>query len=201
MKSSLKIIFVFELLLLPILLLNTPITIAGEGGEPVLGADGKYHYRIVLSQWEIRAYDKVKAQVIADEKYGGDIMQAYEEVEVKGRVGSFEKGSTMVIEVFTTDVQHGFSINEVGVAIASIRPEPGEEFGAPRGTEFLWPNEDVTLSAFCHIFCGLGHPDMKLKFVIGEGSVELGPPVFYAVIVINVIIFAFVGNKILNKLD
>ncbi|MCE7736001.1 MAG: hypothetical protein GPJ54_14055 [Candidatus Heimdallarchaeota archaeon] len=205
MKYSLKLIFVFELLLLPLLLLNTPGAIASEGDDPVLGIDdNKYHIRIELSQWEIRAYDDVVAQQIADEKYGGDKAKAYdndEVKEVKHRMGSFERGSTIAIEVYTTDVQHGFSINEVGVAIATIRPEPGEEFGAPRGTEWDWPDEDVTISAFCHIFCGLGHPDMKLKFVIGGGSDELGPPVFYAVIAINVIIFAFVGNKILNKLD
>lgn len=188
-------------MLLPLLLLNTPGAVASEGDDPVLGADGKYHIRIELSQWEIRAYDEVKAQQIADDNYGGIKEQAYDDVETKHRMGSFDKGSTIVIEVYTTDVQHGFSINEMGVAIATIRPEPGEEFGAPRGTEWVWPDEDITISAFCHIFCGLGHPDMKLKFVIGKGSVELGPPVFYAVIAINVIIFAFVGNKILNKLD
>lgn len=200
MKYSLKIIFVLELLLVPLLLLNVS-TITAEGPAPLLGSDGKYHYRIVTSQWEIRAYDEVQANITAHEKYGGVIEDAYDDVEVKHKIGSFVRGSTMVISVFSTDVQHGFSINEVGVAVATIRPEPGEKVGAPRLAEFDWPDEDVTISAFCHIFCGLGHPDMKLKFVIGEGSVELGPPVFYALIVLNIIIFAFVANKIWNKLD
>jgi len=184
---------------MPILLLNAPtVNAKGDFLEPA--SDGKYYFRIVESQWEIRAYDMVKAQQIVNET-GVDLDKAYEEVEAKGRVGPFPKGSTMVVTVVTTDVQHGFSINEVGVAIATIRPEPGEAFGAPTTAEFQWPNEDVTISAFCHIFCGLGHPDMKLKFVIGKGSIELGPPVFYAIVVLNVIIFAFVGNKILNKLE
>ncbi len=199
MKQSLKIILVIELLLIPFLIVTADGVSGVAGGHytPVL-EDGEYYYRIETSQWEVIAYDLAKAR----EEYGDDpSLDQIHEFEEKHRVGKFERGSVMNFEVYSMDVQHGFSINEVGLAIATNRPGVGEIYGSPTKAQVDWPDKDITVSAFCHIFCGLGHPDMKMKFVIGEGSVEYGPPLFYAIIAINVGILLFVANKIWNKLD
>ncbi|OLS28753.1 MAG: hypothetical protein HeimC2_04830 [Candidatus Heimdallarchaeota archaeon LC_2] len=200
MKQSIKIILIFELLLIPFLIVTADSVTAVEGGHytPIKETDNQYYFRIETSQWEIKAFDLVRVR----QEYGNDpSLNQIHEFEEKHRLGSFERGSTINFEVYSRDVQHGFSINEVGLAVATIRPKVGEVFGLPTLAQIQWPDEDVTISAFCHIFCGLGHPDMKMKFVIGEGSEEYGPPLFYAIIAINVAILLFVANKIWNKID
>jgi hypothetical protein len=207
LRQSLKIVLIFELLLIPFLILTIPNVNASEGSTPVKNSQGIYQFRIETSQWEIKAYDMVVAESMMAELGVTDLEEGFNEgkfgsIEQKHRVGKFEKSGIIEFFVYSRDVQHGFSINEIDVAIATIRPEPGQTFGAAtRSGEITLPNEDVTMSAFCHIFCGLGHPDMKIKFLIGQGSDEYGPQLFYSVIVLNVLIFAFVVNKIWNKVE
>ena len=195
-----KIILIFELLLIPFLFVTADGVMAAEGGhyEPIKQTDDQYYFRIETSQWEIKAFDLVRAR----QEYGATpSLEQIHEFEEKHRLGKFDRGSTMNFEVYSRDVQHGFSINEVDLAVATNRPGVGEIFGLPTLAQIQWPDKDVTISAFCHIFCGLGHPDMKMKFVVGEGSEEYGPPLFYAIIAINVAILLVVANKIWNKID
>lgn len=199
-----KIILVIELLLIPFLIMTADGVTGAEGGHylPLKNPDdNEYYYRIETSQWEIKAFDLVYAAKENGVSMGELELDQIHKFEEKHRVGKFDKGGVLNFEVYSRDVQHGFSINEVGLAISTNRPGVGEIFGAPTPAKVDLPNKDVTMSAFCHIFCGLGHPDMKMKFVVGEGSVEYGPPLFYAIIAINVGILLFVGNKIWNKID
>jgi heme/copper-type cytochrome/quinol oxidase subunit 2 len=121
-------------------------------------------------------------------------------------MGSFEFGKFIEFELVSKDVQHGFSINELNIAAAANRLESGQDESTPvkipkTGEDPIkLPEKDVTLSAFCHIFCGLGHPDMKMKFVVGAGSKNWGPSVFYTIIALNVLIFGFVIRSIVIKI-
>ncbi|MHA2249079.1 MAG: hypothetical protein ACXAD7_01895 [Candidatus Kariarchaeaceae archaeon] len=175
-----KILVLIPLLVLPVIAFNSQPAVA-DGSDPVKSGDEKYHIKIITSQWEFVAVDLNTSK------------------EYKHRIGSFEKGSNIVFEIVSKDVQHGFSINELDLAVATNRPLPGEVEGAPTFVEVVLPDEDITLSAFCHIFCGLGHPDMKIKFVVGEGSFEAGKYVFWGVIALNVIIFSIIARSIFLK--
>ncbi|MHA2503793.1 MAG: hypothetical protein ACXAE3_13110 [Candidatus Kariarchaeaceae archaeon] len=199
--SKMKFYLVIFLMLFPVIFLTAPATASGEASEEFIVVDGLYKVRIEASQWEFKVFDM---NLAANEGYPdlsivGDTIK--QEFEVKHRVEFSEKGANVQFNLYSRDVQHGFSINELDVAVAMNRPEPGNEFGAATSVERTLPNDDVTYSSFCHIFCGLGHPDMKVKFVIGEGSFEAGPYVFYAAILINVGIFGMTLRSIITKLD
>ena len=114
--------------------------------------------------------------------------------------------------MYSRDVQHGFSINELDLAVALNRPSAGSEFGQPTVATVSLTDEatdgtlsdsntesGITFSSYCHIFCGLGHPDMKVKFKLGGGSFEYGPIVFYAAIALNLGILGFTLRNILTK--
>lgn len=187
--------------------MHVPMTNAATSGQaPLKGADGKYHIRILLAQWEIRAFDEVR--MVQDHGvsldptvFGQNLEKQWLPYAVTGRMGSFDKNSTIDFTVFSKDVQHGFSINELGLAIASIRPTGQQTVGDPVSSgDLVWPNKDVTISAFCHIFCGLGHPDMKFKFVIGKGSFEAGPWIYWGVLGLNIALFAYVAYNIRKKI-
>jgi heme/copper-type cytochrome/quinol oxidase subunit 2 len=167
----------------------SPQTTAASGPDPVL-VDDTYRVKIISSQWKFVAID----------------LNSPELHEYSHSMGSFEFGKFIEFELVSKDVQHGFSLNELNIAVAANRLESGQDESTPvripkAGEDPIkLPEKDVTLSAFCHIFCGLGHPDMKMKFVIGAGSKNWGPTIFYAVVALNVLIFGFVIRSIVIKI-
>ena len=185
-------------ILVYILAFATLPTSASEDGL-MADDDGNYRIRIEASQWEYKAYDLVHLdKLMAD---GLSEEAAMDELEIKHRIGSFPLGSHIILEVVSRDVQHGFAINEVGISIALNRPVAGNEFGAPTIVEFDAPNENTIISSYCNVFCGLGHPDMKMKFVIGEGLPNYGLGVFWAVIALNTLIFGYTLRSVLTQIQ
>jgi cytochrome c oxidase subunit 2 len=70
-------------------------------------------------------------------------------------------GRTVRFVVRSDDITHGFAINELGLNLP-LRP----------GREVRSPALDVDLPAgtyviHCSAFCGLGHPAMKAKLIVG----------------------------------
>lgn len=162
-------------------------------------ADGAHEVRIESRQWVFVAFDMVQVNRLVDE--GMSLADAKLEAEYHHRVGSFKKGGHVILSVVSSDVQHGFSLtmDDVEVQLATVRPEPGQEFGTPTTVEFDVPNTDGSYSAFCHIFCGLGHPDMKMKFIVGGGATEYGRIIYYSVIAINILVAALTGWSLWKK--
>lgn len=212
-----KLALILQLFVVPLFAWTVIPSTAKGTHEPVADAEGNYHFRLEENQWRITAYDLNALE----EEYGTEFLKNIAEVDDKeitaireanaithrvgiareDGTGGFARGSKITLDVYTRDVQHGFSINEVGLNLATVRPRPGQVFGDPVSAEFEWPDEDITISAFCHIFCGLGHPDMKIKWVVGAGSFEWGPPVYYAFIALNVGIMALIVRSIFGKLE
>lgn len=186
-------------LLVYILAFATLPTSASEGGDLMTDDDGNYKIRIEASQWEFKAFDLVHLDKLMADGLGEE--EAMDEIEIKHRIGSFPKGAHIILEIVSRDVQHGFSINEVGISIALNRPVDGNEFGAPSLLEFDAPTESSIISAYCHVFCGLGHPDMKLKFVIGEGLPNYGLGVFWAMIALNTLIFGYTLRTVITQIQ
>lgn len=185
--------------------LHVPVVVdaASYGTPPTKSpVDGAYHVRILLQQWEIQAFDEVKVESIL--KIGNNdpfIPKAWLPYVHNNIWGSFEKNSTIFFDVYSKDVQHGFSINQLGLAIASIRPTGNQIVGqVVQSGKLQWPNKDLTIEAYCHIFCGLGHPDMKFKFVIGAGSPNYGLDLYYFAFAFNAIVFAAVGYSLIKKI-
>ena len=197
-KMKLSKLLLFSLLIYILAFATLPST-AAEGGDLMTNDDGDYVIRIEASQWEFKAFDLVHLdKLMAD---GMNEEDAMDELEIKHRIGSFAKGSHIVLKIVSRDVQHGFSINEVDVSIALNRPVEGAEFGSASILEFDAPTKNTIISAYCHVFCGLGHPDMKMKFVIGEGLPNYGLGVFWAVIALNTLIFGYTLRTILTQIQ
>ncbi len=197
---KLRLLLLFSFLTIILATSMIPIT-ASENDSTVdleVNSDGAHEVRVEASQWEFVAFDMVQVQRLIDA--GQSEADAMDASKYKHRIGSFIKGAHVILSVVSRDVQHGFSINELGILVATNRPIPPDEFGAPTVVEFDAPDKDVTYSGFCHIFCGLGHPDMKLKFVIGLGSKDFGQEIFWSVIAINVGIFGFTMRSLFSKL-
>jgi heme/copper-type cytochrome/quinol oxidase subunit 2 len=175
----------------------SPQTADASGPDPVL-VDDTYRIKIISSQWKFVAIDLNSPDCVN--------LLSSDCHEYSHSMGSFEFGKFIEFELVSKDVQHGFSINELNIAAAANRLESGQDESTPvkipkAGEDPIkLPEKDVTLSAFCHIFCGLGHPDMKMKFVVGAGSKNWGPSVFYTIIALNVLIFGFVIRSIVIKI-
>lgn len=167
-----------------------------SGKEPVGGIDRNYYFRIELSQWSITAYDMNQIEDLMLQGVSRD--RAMKQSLYHGRIGSLTKGSHVFLEIYSFDVQHGFSAKDFDIAISIIKPKSNDEYNKPTLIDFYLPDDDVSISAFCHIYCGLGHSDMKLKFVIGEGDPEIGSYIFIGFIAINLFIFIIVIRSILK---
>ena len=68
------------------------------------------------------------------------------------------KGDRVKLVVTSTDVPHGISIPEYGI---NERLDPGK----PKTIEFT-ADKQGTFTAFCSVFCGSGHSNMKGKIVV-----------------------------------
>lgn len=68
------------------------------------------------------------------------------------------KGDRVKLVITSLDVPHGFSIPEYGI---NERLDPGK----PVTIEFT-AGKEGTFTAFCSVFCGSGHSNMKGKIVV-----------------------------------
>ena len=68
------------------------------------------------------------------------------------------KGDKVRLIVTSTDVPHGISIPEYGI---NERLDPGKEV-----TIEFTADKEGTFTAFCSVFCGSGHSNMKGKIVV-----------------------------------
>jgi len=68
------------------------------------------------------------------------------------------KGDKIRLIVTSVDVPHGIAIPEYGI---NERLNPGE----PVAIEFI-ADKEGTFTAFCSVFCGSGHSNMKGKIIV-----------------------------------
>lgn len=70
-------------------------------------------------------------------------------------------GDTVQFIVRSEDLHHGFSINELGLNLPLV---PGRDMRSPAVKidlpEGIYP-------IHCSVFCGIGHPSMKARLVVG----------------------------------
>lgn len=71
-------------------------------------------------------------------------------------------GETVRFSVLTEDIEHGFAINELGV---NLQLRSGREVRSPEVKVNLPAGK---YAIHCSIFCGIGHPSMKAKLVVGD---------------------------------
>ena len=68
------------------------------------------------------------------------------------------KGDKVRLIVTSTDVSHGIAIKEYGI-------NQRLDVGKPATIEFV-ADKQGTFTAFCSVFCGAGHSDMKGKLIV-----------------------------------
>ena len=106
----------------------------------------------------------------------GMLVDGVREFEISAAQWSFgplnikaDPGDTVRFVVTSTDIMHGFAVNELGVNLA-LSPDVGVAH------EVVIPLDmpDGTYTMYCSIFCGIGHPYMKGSIIIGEPGFEMG---------------------------
>ena len=133
-------------------------SVVGGGGEPVEGdlVDGVRQFEISAEQW------------------------SYFPAALKVNLGD-----RVSFIVTSTDIMHGFSINELGVNLA-LNPEAG----VVREVVIPLDMPEGTYTMYCSIFCGIGHPYMKGSIIIGEPGFEMGKLLPYIATLIMIGMFA-----------
>lgn len=78
-------------------------------------------------------------------------------------------GDTVRFTVTSLDMWHGFAINELGINLAI----PSRETVV---SEAVIPADvaDGVYTMYCSVFCGLGHPYLKGKVIVGNPKLFLG---------------------------
>jgi heme/copper-type cytochrome/quinol oxidase subunit 2 len=77
------------------------------------------------------------------------------------RVIQVAPGQTVRFVASSDDIGHGFAINELGV---NLPLRPGQKIRSPEMTVDL---PEGVYEIHCSVFCGLGHPAMKGRLVVG----------------------------------
>lgn len=161
-----------------LVLLLLPFFVANNQGKSEIGPlrdhEGSYHILIISSRWEFEFIDLVEASLILEIEL--EMIEEYfnesREISNYGDSITLFTGSEVQFYIVSSDVQHGVAINALSMNIATIRPQPGSEFGDPIYVITTLPSEPTSIEGFCHIFCGLGHPNQtfSLEIIYEDGS-------------------------------
>lgn len=94
-------------------------------------------------------------------------------------------GETVRFVVTSQDITHGFAINELGVNLPLAT-------GGEVTHEVVIPADipEGIYTMYCSIFCGIGHPYMKGRIIVGTPGVGLGKILPYAATLVMGGIFA-----------
>lgn len=160
--------------------------------NPVGDKDRPYYFRIELSQWSIKVIDLNRVEDLMLE--GNSLSFAYSQSTYHDYMGKLEKGSKVFFQVYSLDVQHGFLINELDIHISILESTENIDSTVPYFYDFILPNNDISISAYCQVYCGLGHSNMKIRFDVGDGEPSYGKNWFNLFLIINpliVILFIF----------
>jgi len=101
---------------------------------------------------------------------GGEVTrEGVRQVTIHGHTWGFSPnvirvapGETVQFIVRSEDLQHGFSINELGVNLPLV---PGRDVRSPAVKVNL---PEGIYPIHCSVFCGIGHPSMKARLVVGS---------------------------------
>lgn len=103
----------------------------------------------------------------------GKLREGIKEVEIRAFQWGFQPsvvyvqpGDKVRFIVVSDDIMHGFAINELGINIAL---RTGVEARSPVVTVNLTQG---TYTIYCSVFCGMGHPSMKARLVVGRPGVQ-----------------------------
>jgi hypothetical protein len=192
MKLTSKILVVFALLLL------IGFSDNALASDPVGGNDRDYYFRIELSQWSIKAFDMNQIEDLMLQGVSKD--KAIKMSTYENRIMSLVQGSHVFFEIYSFDVQHGLLARELDLSIVVNGPQPNENFHKPVFQDFDLPKSDTTISISCHVYCGLGHSEMKLNFVIGDGSPNYGKIITSVFIGANLLIFLIVLSSLFKRI-
>ena len=97
-------------------------------------------------------------------------------------------GETVRFIVTSVDITHGFAINEMDI---NLPLSPGREVAR----EVVIPSDipEGTYTMYCSIFCGIGHPYMKGRIIVGAPGLGMGRILPYvATLVMAGILAAFI---------
>ncbi len=106
----------------------------------------------------------------------GEFVDGAVQFRIVARQWSFEPaiikvnpGDRVRFILTSMDISHGFSINELGINLA-LNPEKDTI-----RTVVIPPDiADGVYAMYCSVFCGIGHPYMKGKIIIGDPELFLG---------------------------
>jgi cytochrome c oxidase subunit 2 len=84
------------------------------------------------------------------------------------RVIQVAPGQTVRFVALSEDIGHGFAINELGL---NLPLRPGQPIRSPAVTVNL---PEGAYEIHCSVFCGLGHPAMKARLIVGASRAAAG---------------------------
>ncbi|MHA2277608.1 MAG: hypothetical protein ACXAC2_17650, partial [Candidatus Kariarchaeaceae archaeon] len=168
--------------------------------DPVGGKERPYYFRIELFQWSMKVVDLNRIEDMA--LAGSTINEALEKSTYYDYLGKLEKGSQVFLQIYSLDVQHGISINELDISISIMDRTEDITSTIPDFYDFYLPDYDKSVTAFCQIYCGLGHSNMKIRIDIGEGDPSYGKQVFQFFIFMSsilVLLFSYLITSPLKR--
>lgn len=162
------------------------------------GLDRPYYFRVVLKQWQITIYDLNKIEDLVLSGIGYE--QAMAESKYTDFVGNLVPGSHIFLQIYSMDVQHGISIDKLGIVKTITKITNDIDSTLPEYIDSTLPLTDSTFFIKCHVYCGMGHSSMSTKVVVGKGEVNYGPLVLkFSIMIIGLIALIFT-NLILNDI-
>ncbi|OLS27944.1 MAG: hypothetical protein HeimC2_09720 [Candidatus Heimdallarchaeota archaeon LC_2] len=163
---------------------------------PVGGKDRPYYFRIELSQWTMKIIDLNQIEDLMLE--GNSAKKAFSVATYIDSMGKLEKGSRVYFQIYSLDVQHGISINELNIYISILESTDDIDSTIPEFYDFQLPETDTSFTAYCQVYCGLGHSNMKFRFEIGNGDPSYGK-IFFNVFVILIAILATIFSYLISS--
>ena len=111
-----------------------------------------------------------------EETVEGILVDGVKEFQISASQWYFDSGAIRVnpgdrvrFVVTSEDITHGFAINELGVNLPLC-----PTCVVTREVVIPLDIADGTYTMYCSVFCGIGHPYMKGRMIIGDSGFEIG---------------------------
>jgi len=127
-----------------------------------------YHIMLIARNFNFTVIDINHKTTLMNQ--GVSEAQAINQSSFVGNLTNLAYGKTLLIEAKSAQDEHGFFIEKLGVEFDLKGPGNNETYGPTSTKTTTLPTTDVTMRAYCNIFCGVGHDTMAFYISVGHGS-------------------------------
>jgi len=162
--------------LLPVVLLLSllfsSIAVSAQSGDMTsdlrVNDNGVYRIEVIAYKFNFSIIDLNNVDYLQNQ--GMSLQDARNQSTFYNVLHHLDYGRAIIINAKSGDVEHGLLIDELNVNFDLKPPQGNNTYGPELSRQSTLPTTDITVIAYCNIFCGVDHSSMYFEMQVGNGN-------------------------------